>query len=54
MLVDAFTYLMSGLLLSSLKAPDPVPDRARRSLGSELREGVAWVYRHRTLARPWP
>ncbi|MEJ8659233.1 MFS transporter [Streptomyces sp. MS1.AVA.4] len=49
-LVDAFTYLMSGLLLSSLKAPDPVPDRARRSLGSELREGVAWVYRHRTLA----
>ncbi|MFI6474949.1 MFS transporter [Streptomyces sp. NPDC050516] len=50
-LVDALTYLMSGLLLASVKAPDPVPDRgARRSLGSELREGVAWVYRHRTLA----
>lgn len=50
-LVDALTYLMSGLLLASVKAPDPVPDRgARRGLGAELREGVAWVYRHRTLA----
>ena len=50
-LVDALTYLISGLLLASVKAPDPVPDRgARRGLGSELREGVAWVYRHRTLA----
>lgn len=50
-LVDALTYLISGLLLASVKAPDPVPGRgARRSVGSELREGVAWVYRHRTLA----
>ncbi|WP_405772571.1 MFS transporter [Streptomyces sp. NBC_01538] len=50
-LVDALSYLMSGLLLASVKAPDPVPDRgARRSLGSELREGVTWVYRHRTLS----
>ncbi|MGW6402597.1 MFS transporter [Streptomyces sp. NPDC055134] len=50
-LVDAVTYLMSALLIASVKAPDPVPDgSARRSLGSELREGVAWVYRHRTLA----
>jgi MFS family permease len=50
-LVDAVTYLVSGLLLVSVRAHDPIPDRgARRSLGSELREGVAWVYRHRTLA----
>lgn len=50
-LVDAVSYLLSGLLLTSVRAHDPVPDRdARRSLGSELREGVAWVYRHRTLA----
>lgn len=50
-LVDAVTYLMSGLLLTSVQAHDPVPDRgARRSLGRELREGVAWVYRHRTLS----
>ncbi|WP_406449637.1 MFS transporter [Streptomyces sp. NBC_01622] len=50
-LVDAAGYLASGLLLSSVRAPDPVPDRgARRGLVSELREGVAWVYRHRALA----
>lgn len=50
-LVDAVTYLLSGLLLTSVQAHDPVPDRgARRSLGRELREGVAWVYRHRTLS----
>ncbi|WP_328868924.1 MFS transporter [Streptomyces sp. NBC_00287] len=50
-LLDALTYLASGLLLMSVKAHDPVPDRgARRGLGSELREGVSWVYRHRTLA----
>ncbi|MFI1198552.1 MFS transporter [Streptomyces sp. BHT-5-2] len=50
-LVDALSYLASGLLLISVKAPDPVPDRAeRRSLAAELRAGVAWVYRHRTLA----
>ncbi|MGW0718729.1 MFS transporter [Streptomyces sp. NPDC002778] len=50
-LLDALTYLVSGLLLMAVKAPDPVPDRrARRGLGSELREGMAWVYRHRTLA----
>ncbi|MGW0916474.1 MFS transporter [Streptomyces sp. NPDC002784] len=50
-LLDALTYLVSGLLLMAVKAPDPVPDRgARRGLGSEVREGMAWVYRHRTLA----
>ncbi|MFJ6892802.1 MFS transporter [Streptomyces hokutonensis] len=50
-LVDAASYLASGLLLTSVRAPDPVPDRgARRGLVNELREGVAWVYRHRTLA----
>jgi MFS family permease len=50
-LVDAASYLASGLLLISVRAHDPVPDRgARRGLLSELREGVAWVYRHRTLA----
>lgn len=50
-LVDAVSYLVSGLLLTSIRAHDPVPDRgARRSLLNGLREGVAWVYRHRTLA----
>ncbi|MDT9695266.1 MFS transporter [Streptomyces sp. P17] len=50
-LLDALSYLVSGLLLMSVKAHDPLPDRGkRRGLGSELREGVAWVYHHRTLA----
>ncbi|MDL2078390.1 MFS transporter [Streptomyces sp. GXMU-J15] len=50
-LVDALTYLVSGLLLAAVKAPDPEPERAeRRGVGRELREGVAWVYRHRVLA----
>ncbi|MEV6483831.1 MFS transporter [Streptomyces sp. NPDC051576] len=50
-LVDAVSYLVSGLLLGSVRADDPVPDRdARLGVVRELREGVAWVYRHRTLA----
>ena len=50
-LVDAVSYLVSGLLLSTVRAHDPVPDRGtRRSLVTELREGLAWVYRHRILA----
>ncbi|WP_405835984.1 MFS transporter [Streptomyces sp. NBC_01518] len=50
-LVDAVSYLVSGLLLTSVRAHDPVPDRGgRRSLLTELREGTAWVYRHRILA----
>ncbi|CCK25112.1 major facilitator superfamily MFS_1 [Streptomyces davaonensis JCM 4913] len=50
-LLDALSYLVSGLLLVSVKAHDPVPERGtRRGVGRELREGVAWVYRHRTLA----
>ncbi|MFE2416806.1 MFS transporter [Streptomyces hokutonensis] len=50
-LVEAVSCLASGLLLTSVRAHDPVPDRgARRGLVSELREGVARVYRHRTLA----
>ncbi|WP_419993228.1 MFS transporter [Streptomyces boninensis] len=50
-LLDAITYLISGLLLIGVRKPEPVPDRSeRRTLVRELREGLAWVYRHRTLA----
>ncbi|MER7985121.1 MFS transporter [Streptomyces noursei] len=50
-LVDALSYVASGLLLLSVKAPDPPPAGVqRRGLAAELRAGVAWVYRHRTLA----
>ncbi|WP_207954589.1 MFS transporter [Saccharopolyspora elongata] len=50
-LVDAATYLISGLLLASIQVQEPIaPRAARRSLLAELREGMSWVYRHRMLA----
>ena len=49
-LFDALSYLFSGLLLASIAAPEPGPTSERRNLRTELREGLAWVYRHRTLA----
>jgi MFS family permease len=50
LLVDGFSYLASALLLSTIRRPEPVPPRAERNLRAELREGLAWVYRHRVLA----
>ncbi len=50
-LIDAVSYLVSGLLLATLRTPEPV-DRAQqpRHLGREVREGLSWVYRDRVLA----
>lgn len=50
LLVDAVSYLVSGLLLLTIRRAEPVPPRQQRSLRAELREGTAWVYRHRQLA----
>ncbi|MFG2059065.1 MFS transporter [Micromonospora sp. NPDC048930] len=50
MLVDAVSYLVSGLLLTTIRRPEPAPAPARRHLGHELREGLSWVYRHPVLA----
>ncbi|MEU6083306.1 MFS transporter [Streptomyces sp. NPDC047108] len=50
MVADAVSYLVSGLLLASVTAPEPERHAVRRNLRAELREGLAWVYRHRTLA----
>jgi MFS family permease len=47
--VDAVSYLVSGLVLATLRTPEPPVPVQRRSLGRELREGVSWVYRHRML-----
>lgn len=49
-LVDAASYLVSGLLLASIRVAEPPAVTERRHLVAELREGLAWVYRHRTLA----
>jgi MFS family permease len=48
-LVDAVSYLASGLLLAGARVDEPVSP-TRRGLSADLREGVAWVYRHRMLA----
>ncbi|MFB9236106.1 MFS transporter [Plantactinospora siamensis] len=50
LLVDAVSYLVSGLLLATIRRPEPAPERHDRHLGRELREGLAWVYRHPVLA----
>lgn len=51
-LVDAGSYLVSGLLIATTEIDDPAPDRSGRSGSSvltELREGLRWVYRHPRL-----
>ena len=49
-LVDAASYLISGVLTASIRTVEPAPEREQRHLRRELAEGVRWVYRHRTLA----
>lgn len=50
-LVDAASYVASAALLARVPAVEP-PSRplSLRGVGSEAREGLRWVYRHRTLA----
>jgi len=48
-LVDAASYLASGVLTATIRTVEPAPEHHQRHLRRELSEGVAWVYRHRTL-----
>ncbi|WP_218021168.1 MFS transporter [Nocardia crassostreae] len=50
-LVDASSYLVSGVILARLRVTErtPPPDPAGRNLRIELMEGVRWVYRHPAL-----
>ena len=47
-LVDAATYLASGLLIARVEVVD-LPAPVRAPLVQEIREGLAWVYGHRLL-----
>ena len=47
-LVDAASYLASALLTARVPVVDPTAP-ARAPLGREIREGLGWVYGHRTL-----
>ena len=50
-LVDAVSFLISGLLLCRVTVPEP-PGRSVsvRGLPGEVADGLRWVYRHATLA----
>lgn len=48
-IVDAAGYLVSALLLSRVRAPEPPAATARRSLFAEIREGVALIRRNPVL-----
>ncbi len=49
-LVDAMSYAVSALVLTTVRVEERRPEPAvERHLGTELREGAAWVYRHATL-----
>ncbi|GAA1303396.1 MFS transporter [Saccharothrix xinjiangensis] len=48
-LFDAFTYLVSGLVLARLRTAEPEPVPAKRDLRGEIRDGVRWIYRHPVL-----
>jgi MFS family permease len=52
-LVDAVSYLASGLLLMTVRPLTPevaLSNDQPRNLKREVREGLSWVYRHRGLA----
>lgn len=50
-LLDAVSYLVSGLVLASIRVTEPAQRRLeRRPMWTELREGLTYVYRHRMLA----
>ncbi|MDI2125762.1 MFS transporter [Yinghuangia seranimata] len=49
MIVDAVSYLMSGVILASIRRPEPKRETERRGVRAELREGLAYVYRHPVL-----
>lgn len=47
--IDALSYLASALLILRLPPVEQERVAARTSIVSSLRDGFAWVYRHRTL-----
>ncbi|ROS23997.1 MFS transporter [Cellulomonas sp. PhB150] len=50
-LVDALSYLVSALLIATVRVDEGAPRTALRArgIGSEIGEGLRWIYRHATL-----
>jgi len=49
MIVDAVSYVASGLVLATIRRPEPAPNADTRNLRAELGEGLRFVYRHPVL-----
>ena len=47
--VDAISYLVDAALNASIRVDEPRPDSRSRNLRLEIRDGLQWTYRHRTL-----
>jgi MFS family permease len=47
--VDAVSYLIDAALSASIQVDEPRPASSARSLRTEIRDGLRWTYRHRTL-----
>jgi MFS family permease len=47
--IDAISYLVDAALIASIRIDEPRPDPRTRNLRAEIREGLQWTYRHRTL-----
>ncbi|HUB39959.1 MAG TPA: MFS transporter [Streptosporangiaceae bacterium] len=47
--VDAISYLLDAALNASIGVDEPRPDSRTRNLRAEVRDGLRWTYRHRTL-----
>ncbi|MDL9978242.1 MFS transporter [Microbacterium sp. ASV49] len=48
-LVDAASYLTDAVLLLFVRVAEPPRERTRRRVWADIREGLHWVYGHRTL-----
>jgi MFS family permease len=47
--VDAISYLIDAALSASIRVDEPRSDPGARNLRAEIRDGLRWTYRHRTL-----
>ncbi|MEU6155466.1 MFS transporter [Actinosynnema sp. NPDC047251] len=48
--LDAVSYVVSALVLATIRVPETVPTPETRNLKREIRDGLTWVYRHPVLA----
>ncbi|WP_084161067.1 MFS transporter [Nocardia sp. BMG51109] len=47
--VDAISYVVDAALTVSIRVDEPRPVARARNLRAEIRDGLRWTYRHRTL-----